>query len=139
MLTADLSVNGSRATVTLPGASGALTFAQITGTGNSTTIKRRVSATAGTTPQTLSIGHEIKGKGFEQRIRSVVRLDFQALNTDIADTGGVTPSASAYMVIDRPVQSGGVISTSTIKDLVGQVCDVLTVTGQLDKFLNQEA
>lgn len=139
MLTADLAVNASRATVTLPGSAGSLTFAQITGTGNSTSIVRRVSATANTTPQTLTIGHELKGAGFAQRCRSVVRCDYRALNTDIADTGNVTPSASAYLVIDRPIQSGGAITDAIIKNLIGQICDVLTVSGQADKLLNQEA
>lgn len=139
MLTADLSVTSNAGSITLPGSSGATTFAQITGTGNSSSIVRRVAATANTTPQTLTIGHTVNGTGFNQRCRSVVRMDYKAVNTDIADTGGVTPSASAYLVLDRPIQSGGAITDTVLKTLLGGLLHVLVASGQLDKLLNQEA
>jgi hypothetical protein len=139
MLTADLSVTDNAASQTLPGGAGALTFAQVTGTGNSSQIVRRVAATSNSTPQTLTIGHELKGVGFNARVRTLVKADQRHIATDIADTGGVTPSASVYLVIDRPVQSGGAITDQIIKNLVGQICAVVVTTGQLAKLLNQEA
>jgi hypothetical protein len=68
-----------------------------------------------------------------------VRVDLQVVNTDLADTGGVVPSASAYFVLDRPLSSGGAIATTDLGDLTGYVVDVLTVSGQFAKLLNQEA
>jgi hypothetical protein len=66
-------------------------------------------------------------------------MDYKAVNTDIADTGGVTPSASAYLVLDRPIQSGGAITDTVLKTLLGGLLHVLVASGQLDKLLNQEA
>lgn len=137
MLTQDLTVTSNAGSITLPGSSGATTFAMITNLVGSTT-KRRVAATAGTTPQTLSIGHSKAGTGFKQRTRSVVRMDYVANNTDIADTGGVTPSASAYLVLDRPVQSGGAITDTILKTMLGGLLHVILASGQLDKLLNEE-
>jgi len=136
-LTADLTVTSNASSITLPGSSAATTFAAITSQVASTT-KRRVAATAGTTPQTLSIGHTKAGVGFKQRTRSVMRMDYVANNTDIADTGNVTPSASVYMVLDRPVQSGGAISDTVLKTMIGGLLHVILASGQLDKLLNEE-
>lgn len=138
MLTADLTVTSNAGSITLPGSAAATTFAQITGPVG-TSIVRRVAATANTTPQTLTIGHTSSGTGFATRIRSVVRMDYKALNTDIADTGNVTPSASCYLVLDRPYQSGGAITDAIIKTMLGGLFHVFNAAGQLDKILNQEA
>jgi hypothetical protein len=69
----------------------------------------------------------------------LIRYDFTRLDTDIADTGGVTPSASGQLVLDRPIQSGGFITTAHLQTIIGSLIDVLCVSGQLDKFLNMEA
>lgn len=137
MLTADLTVTSNAGSITLPGSSGATTFAQIGG-GSTDAIVRRVAATANTTPQTLKTQHSVSGTGFKQRIRTLVRMDYQANNTDIADTGGVTPSASCYLVFDRPVQSGGAITDAIFKTMLGGLLHVVLASGQLDKLLNQE-
>lgn len=139
MLSSDLTVTGNAGSITLPGDTGATTFSQITPGTNGTTFQRRVAATAGTTPETLVIGHTLSGSGFAQRLRTLVRMDYKALNTDIADTGGVTPSFSAYFVLDRPVQSGSAITDTILKRQIGRLLHVLLASGQLDKLLNQEA
>jgi hypothetical protein len=138
MLTADLPVVSNHASLTLPGSAASTVFAQITGPIGQK-IVRRVAATANTTPQTLSVGHTVSGTGFAQRIRSLIRMDYQALNTDIADTGGVTPSAACYLVFDRPVQSGGAITDAIFTTMLGGLCDVVLTSGALTKLLNQEA
>lgn len=137
MLTADLSVTSNAGSITLPGSAGATTFAQVTGP-LGTEIVRRVAATANTTPQTLKTSHQTKGTGFKQRVRSVVRMDYSALNTDISDTGDVVPTASCYLVLDRPLQSGGAITDTILKTMLGGLLHVLLASGQLDKILNQE-
>jgi hypothetical protein len=87
----------------------------------------------------MTVRHSMSGSGFRQRVRSVVRFDFTRLDTDIADTDGVTPSASAYVVLDRPVQSAGAITTAHLQSLVGWLVDAFCVSGQFDKILNLEA
>jgi hypothetical protein len=137
MLTSDLTVtdNGS---ATKPGAAGAKTYALVASLVNDQTL-RRIAATASTTPQELRVQHSMSGSGFKQRIRSVIRRDYRRLDTDLDNTGGVIPSAAAYMVIDRPVQSNGYIVAADLENMVGSVIDVLCVAGQLAKLLNLEA
>jgi hypothetical protein len=135
MLTNDLTVtdNGSG---TKPGSVGALTYAL-----RGTDLKgstRSVAAVAATTPKILTIQHQDTGTGFNQRLRSVVKHSYKKLDSDLADTGGVTPSSSVHIVIDRPVNSGGAITTAVLKEQIGAVLDVIMAAGQLDKILNQE-
>jgi len=137
MFTAALALTDNRASVTLPGSLGALTFDQVTGPSGQT-IVRRISSTANTTPNTLTTSHTLSGAGFKQRCRSLVRIDFTRRDVDVASTGGVVPSVSGYFVLDRPIQNGGFITTTHIKTLIGQLCDFLTVSGNVDKFINQE-
>lgn len=138
MLTADLTVTSNASAITLPGDTGATTFAQITGpSGNQ--IKRKVAATAGTTPEVLTIAHEETGKGFAKRTRSVAKIEYTANNTDIADTGGIVPSFSVGFTLNRPVNSAGAITDAILKRQIGRLLHVLLAAGQLDKFLNQEA
>jgi len=138
MLTQDQTLLSSRTAQTLPGAAGSTVFAQITGTvGNK--VERRVAATANTTPETLTTGHEVRGTGYKQRARSVIRIGRQYNNTDPSTTGGVVPSFSWQLVLDRPLNSGGAVTVQHIKDALGQLIDVLLISGQLDKLLNQEA
>ena len=138
MLTSDQTLVSSRASQTLPGAAGSTVLAQITGTvGNS--VERRVAATANTTPETIRVSHEIKGIGYKQRCRSLVKAGKVYNNTDPSTTGGVVPSYSWQLVLDRPLQSGGAVTVQHLKDSLGQLMDLLLISGQLDKFLNQEA
>lgn len=138
MLTTDQTLVSSRASQTLPGAAGSTVFAQITGTvGNA--VDRRVAATANTTPEVLKISHEVKGVGYKQRCRSLISTKMTYNNTDPSVTGGVVPSFGWSLVLDRPLQSGGAVTVQHIKDKLGQLMDTLLISGQLDKFLNQEA
>lgn len=138
MLSSALTVHASRTAVVLPGTLGSQVFDQITGPSGQK-ILRRVSGTANSRPSTLTISHELSGTGFKQRCRTLVRADLQVLNTDLADTGGVVPSAFGYFVLDRALSTGGAIATTDLGDLAGYVIDVLTVSGQFAKLLNQEA
>jgi hypothetical protein len=138
MLTQDQTLLSSRGSQTLPGSAGSTVFAQITGTvGNK--VERRVAATANTTPETLTIGHEVRGIGFKQRCRSLLRIGRQFNNVDPSTTGGAVPSFSWQLVLDRPLNSAGAVTVQHLKDTLGQMIDVMLISGQLDKFLNQEA
>lgn len=136
MLTADLSVNGAATGVALPGTAGATTFALLSIADGKAV--RRVASSANTTPQVLTIAHSESGTGFKRTINTLIRNEFTKIDSDIADTGGVTPAASIQVTIRRPVQSGGAITTTVLKDLIGQLVAVLTASGNLDKLLNQE-
>jgi len=138
MLTSDQTLVSSRGSQTLPGTAGSTVFAQITGTvGNA--VERRVAATSNTTPETIKVAHELKGIGYKQRCRSLIKHSRVYNNTDPSTTGGVVPSFSWSIVLDRPLQSGGAVTTAHIKDALGQLMDLLLISGQLDKILNQEA
>lgn len=137
MLTQALTVTGNQTAVALPGSYGAVVF-DLIGSPSGTSTKRRVSSTANATPQVLTISHESKGTGFKSRVRSVVRYDYTRNDVDLSTVGGIVPSYSCYLVIDRPRQSGGSISTTHVKDGIGMLLDVITKSGQLDKLLNEE-
>lgn len=138
MLNAALTVTSNAGSITLPGSAGATVFDQITSSGGRT-IVRRVAATANTTPQTLTIGHEEVGTGFKRRIRSLVKMNYADNTTDVEDTGGVVPQFQIQLVIDRPVQSGGAITDAIVTTALGGLLHVLLASGQLAKLLNQEA
>jgi hypothetical protein len=137
MLTANLTVVDSHSGLTLPGTLGSKVYNQIAGT-IANQVLRRIAATANTTPQTLLIGHQLSGKGFDARIRSTVRANYQDLTKDLDLTAKVIPSASAYLVIDRPVQSDGAITDAIVTNLIAAVADVILTSGALAQILNQE-
>lgn len=137
MLTADLSVtdNGS---VTNIGGVGALTFALVSSLLNGAN-KRRVAATAGTTPQEIDISHSQSGKGFSLRTRTLIKATQTFANADTSTTGGIIPSVSAYIVIDRPMNMGAIVTDQIVKNLAGQLIGVLVPSGQFAKLLNLES
>lgn len=137
MLTANLTVVDSHAGLTLPGALGSKVYNQIAGQ-QPNQVLRRIAATANTTPQTLLIGHQLTGKGFAARIRSTVRVNYSDLTKDLSLVGGIIPSSSVYLVIDRPVQSDGAITDTIVTNQVGACCDVFLTSGALAQLLNQE-
>jgi hypothetical protein len=138
MLTPDQTLVSNRTGYTLPGAAGSTVFSQITGTTGST-VDRRVAATANTTPEVMTISHEIRNVGFKQRIRSLLRFKRTYSNVDPSTTGNVVPSFSWGLTLDRPTSSGGAVTVQHLKDSLGQLIDAMLISGQLDKFLNQEA
>lgn len=135
MLTSDLTVTDN-GTGTKPGSAGALTYA-LRGT-DLTSSTRSVSAVATTTPKVLTISHQTTGSGFKQQISTVIKHSYQKLDSDLADTGGVTPASQVHIVIRRPVNSGGAITNTVLKEQIGGLLDVIMASGQLDKLLNQE-
>lgn len=138
MLSSSLTVISNQASVTLPGAVGSKSFAQVAGgTGNQ--VLRRIAATATTTPEEILISHQETGKGLQRRTQSVIKAMLRKENADLSTTGGIIPSAEAYLVIRRPIGLGTVITDAEVKTLIGEVLDVVTRAGQLDAILNLEA
>jgi hypothetical protein len=137
MLPSDLTVIDN-ASVTNIGGAGSLTFAQVFSdlTGS---VRRRVAATAGTTPQVIDLSHSQSGKGYGLRTRTLIKATYTAANVDTTTTGGIVPSASAYLVLDRPMNMGAIITDQILKNLVGQVIGVLVPSGQFAKILNLES
>lgn len=135
MLNNDLTVTDN-GTGTKPGSAGALVYAlrstDVTGS------VRSVAAVSTTTPKLLTIGHSMTGSGFKQRIRTQIKHNYSKLDSDLSTTGGVVPSSQVHIVIDRPVNSGGFITTAIVKEQIGAILDTIMVAGQLDKILNQE-
>lgn len=93
---------------------------------------RRVSVTALTTPETLTISHrdfQEKGQPFSQHL---VRLDVQAFSA----LGDPRPYA-AWFVLKAPGDNTTVSSTM-MKDAMLRLCRFCVTAGFLDKVLNGE-
>jgi hypothetical protein len=138
MLTSDLTVVDSHASITLPGLLGSKVYAQITGPSGQS-IVRRIAATANTTQQTLTISHALRGTGFEQRLRTLVKHEYRKIDSDLSLTGGVVPYSYCQFVQDRPIQTGGAITDAILTNNMAALVDVLVTSGQWAKLLNQEA
>lgn len=138
MLNSDLTVVDSHAALTLPGLLGSKVYAQITGPIGQQ-IVRRIAATANTTQQTLTIGHTLAGSNYSQRLRTLVKHEYKAINADSSLTGGVVPYSTCYFVQDRPILSGGVITDAILTNNMAALVDVLLTSGQWTKLLAQEA
>jgi hypothetical protein len=137
MLTADLIVVDNHASLTLPGSLGSKTYAQVSDESPQNGTLRRIAATALTTPQEISIIHQISGKGDLARVRSLIRHRYT--NFAYIDTKGNFSSMSASIVLDRPLSTAEGITSTICKDSVGALLDVILTSGQLDKILNREA
>lgn len=137
MLTSNLTLVSSGTPGAKPGATGSKVFTLVATPVTNLSL-RRITATAATTPQVLSIGHTHSKSGFAERVRSVIRYDFTRNDTDPAVTGGIVPSFGFYTVLDRPVRSNGYITSAHIYDGIGWVADHLLVSGNVDAMLNEE-
>lgn len=134
----DLALISNRGSVTLPGGTGSKTYSRVATVANNET-KRRYATTASTIPQETRVSHALTGgSGFKQRLRSMKRFDIKDLTADTSQSDGVVPSMSFYAVLDRPVQSNGKITDAMIKEAIGVVLDFFSISGNVDKFLNQE-
>jgi len=138
MFTSDLTVVDNHASLTLPGALGSKVYPQIPWP-SATATARRIAATAGSTPQLLVIGHEVRGTGFRARIRSLIQHRYSKIDQDTSLTDGVIPSMTWGLTLDRPVQSASAITDAVIGNNLGALLDVILTSGALAKFLNQEA
>jgi hypothetical protein len=135
MLNNDLTVTDN-GTGTKPGSAGALVYA-LRST-EATGSVRSVAAVSTTTPKLMTIGHQMSGAGFKQRVRTMVKWSYQKLDSDLAVTGGVIPECQVLLTINRPINSGGFITSAIVKEGIGAVLDAIMASGQLDKLLNQE-
>lgn len=137
MLTNDLVVVSNQGTVTLPGNQATKTFNQVAGS-NGNAALRRIAATANTTPEEILISHQVTGSGYGMTCRTLIQAKIRKSNVDTTTTGGIVPQAKVDLVITRPLNMGANIVDDNIEDLLGQVFDVVTRSGQLAKILNQE-
>lgn len=138
MLNSALTVVDNHASLTLPGSLGSMVYDLVV-TKEPLVTLRRIAATTNTTPQILAVKHEMRGAGFNQRVYSEVKANYQDLTTDASETGGIIPQVTAKVTFEYPVKSGGAITSAIIKNTIGAALDVVLTSGQLDKLLNQEA
>jgi hypothetical protein len=93
---------------------------------------RRVSATAATTPELLTISHETRKSGAYQYDAHLVRSDIQ--ETD--PVKGLV-QYGCRLVLDVP-RGTTVVTSQKLIDCVGRVLDFIRASGNLDKFINSE-
>lgn len=94
---------------------------------------RRVTATALTAPNTLTIAHQVRKQGSLDVDSHLVRLDLTK-----ADALAGLVTASAWLSISFP-KGQSAITLSDIKDMVGQLVDLWTETGYADKIMAGES
>lgn len=93
---------------------------------------RRVSSTATTAPDRLTISHRVTKKGQLQRDDHMVRID-ETLTDPVLGAVDFT----ARLVIEVP-RGTSVVTTQLVKNQVGRVIAAWMAAGQADKILNGE-
>lgn len=126
-LTADLALNPT----TFGGANVTTTFVFVTEKDQKSI--RRVTATALTTPNTLTVQHTLRKSGGKDVNSHQVRIDLTANDPLL---GPVT--ANAWLVFNLPVGQT-VITAANIKDMCGQISHLITQAGVMDKLLAGES
>ncbi len=94
---------------------------------------RRVTATALTSPQTLTIQHQERKTGSIIADSHQIRVDLNKVDPVL---GSIT--ASVWLVVNLP-RLQTVITASDVKDLVGHVVHTWVTTGYADKILAGES
>ncbi|DAD52715.1 TPA_asm: coat protein [ssRNA phage SRR7976310_14] len=104
----------------------------LVGWGGDTSTKRRVAATALTTPEDMMISHRVQKDGTLLVDQHMVRLD-----TQFTDPIKGVCKLSSWLVIRVP-QGTSVVTLQEIKDQVGRLIAFEQSVGALDKILNNE-
>lgn len=94
---------------------------------------RRVTATALTTPNTLTVQHSLRKIGGKDANSHLVRIDLSAVD---ALAGPV--ASAAWLSFHLPVNQTA-ITAQNIKDMCGQIAHLITQVGFMDKLLAGES
>lgn len=126
-LTSDITVNPQN----FGGANVATTFVFVTEKDQKST--RRVTATALTTPNTLTIQHSLRKQGGRDVNSHQIRIDLTAV-----DVLAGPVAASSWLVFNLPVGQTA-ITAQHIKDMCGQIAHLITQAAVMDKLLAGES
>lgn len=113
------------------GANADKTYSLVSWGGDSSSV-RRVSATASTTPETLSISHRAVTRGKVIVDTHMARLDF--VQTDPI-LGAVNLN---WRIVGEVPRGTSVVTSQQILDMQGRAIAFLRASGYLTKFLNSE-
>jgi len=138
MLAENLTVSATASSLANIGTQSGTVFALVA-LGADGSTRRRVAATALTDRQEILIRHQITGKGWLERARMNLRVDLSKINQDTSLTGGVTPSASVSVTIDRPLKMAAIMTDVAINNAVGFAIQMFLTAGNIAAFHNQEA
>lgn len=94
---------------------------------------RRVTATALTAPNTLTVQHQVRKVGALDVNSHQVRIDLTAIDTNV---GAV--QANVWTVINLPAGQTA-ITAAHVKDMFGQIAALLATAGVMDKILAGES
>jgi hypothetical protein len=118
--------------VTLTGdAASSQTYSQIS-LENAKSVRKDATRDLGT-PRSMVISHTINGAGLTAVDRHLVRLNLT--EEDSGADAFATISGSVYCVIEAPRR---IVDATMLSDMVTQLVDFLTTSGNLDKILNSE-
>lgn len=126
-LASDITVNPNG----FGGANVATTFSFVTES-NQKAI-RRVTSTALTTPNTLTVQHSTRNQSGKVVDSHNIRIDLTKIDADLGEV-----QDSVWTNINH-VRGQSAITASDLKDMFGQIADLLTETGYFDKILAGES
>lgn len=116
---------------TFGGANANKVYSLVSWGGDSSSI-RRVSSTASTTPETLSIAHRAVKRGSVIVDTHMVRMDIKATDPVKGEV-----ALNGRFVLEVP-QGTTVFTAQHVLDLQGRIIAFMRESGYLDKFLNSE-
>lgn len=113
------------------GANASTSYALVGLTGIAASL-RRVSATAATAPDTLTISHQGSKRGSVSTDRHMVRVDKTYI--DLVKGPVVV---SAWLVIEVPKEAA-IVTLTEVKEVVGRLLAFEQGSGNIDKLYNSE-
>lgn len=140
MLSQDLALTANAAALTAPGTTGAKTFSSVSPfVGSGATLRRDQTTVASGKRYELTVSHRRTGKGWSEKIATLVKITLLRGDVDASLTGGITPEATQNFTIVRPAKSAGAITNADLKDLMGYLVHFLCTAGNPDKIINEES
>jgi hypothetical protein len=100
---------------------------------NGKSVRKDASRGLGT-PATLTISHEVSGKGTNSIDRHLVRLDLTEKSPDVESVEVAQTSVYTVMTVPRSL----IITKSMVRDLIHQLGSFLAEEANVTKLLNGE-
>jgi hypothetical protein len=139
MLDENLTVTDMGTGLANVGSTGSREFRLVAPPGADGSTVRRYAPTSMTSRSELRIAHQITGKNWNQRTRTLVQKIFTKIDQDTDVTGGVIPRATVGITYDRPSNMGSIYTDAILKSEIGYILALFLTSGNIDKLINLEA
>lgn len=121
------------------GSTGSREYRLVAPSGADGATLRRYAAGVNSTRSELRIAHQLTGKGFAQRTRTLVQKITTKVDQDTSLTGGIVPRATVGFTWDRPTNMGSIYTDAILKSEIGYILALIITSGNIDKLINLEA